>query len=188
MNSDKWVPLTLEQEEDVVEEVINFEGGTRKIERWRANGQVADEQYFDADGKLHRENGPASISRYGSNGAVGHIYYYRHGEPHRSDGPAQQNWWSDGSLEWEVWYLDGKKHREGNHAAETIMAADGDYVSDEGHYLNGRLHRTDGPALIKRSLDRSGRSPRVIITEQKFYYNGLQQTGPTDDPTLDTIC
>jgi hypothetical protein len=53
--------------------------------------------YFDKDGKLHREGGPAIICPDGSQ------YWYDHGFLHRDDGPAYEingksiAWWRLGS-------------------------------------------------------------------------------------------
>ena len=58
-------------------------------------------RYFDGDGLLHREDGPA-VER--SNGTR---EWWIDGYPHREDGPAIE--WADGYREW---YLDGKQLSE----------------------------------------------------------------------------
>jgi hypothetical protein len=61
---------------------------------------LSDNGYFTGglswyyDGKLHRDNGPAMKTNYGT-------YYYKHGELHRLDGPAikttlNEEYWIDG--------------------------------------------------------------------------------------------
>ena len=49
-------------------------------------------EWLDADGKLHREDGPA-IERFD-----GRLEWYVHGKRHRDDGPAVE--WPDGRREW----------------------------------------------------------------------------------------
>lgn len=57
--------------------------------------------YFNKNGKLHREDGPAIIR---SNGTK---VWYANGKRHRGDGPAVVQ--SSGHKEW---YYNGKLHRE----------------------------------------------------------------------------
>ena len=59
-----------------------------------------DLEHFDADGKLHSENGPAVICDNGDK------FWYIHGELHRKDGPAIV--YADGGKEW---YIIGQEHR-----------------------------------------------------------------------------
>jgi hypothetical protein len=66
-----------------------------------------DKSWKDADGKFHREDGPAL--EY----ANGLKIWYWHGELHREDGPAIQ--YADGT---KFWYWRGKAHREDGPACE----------------------------------------------------------------------
>lgn len=62
---------------------------------------MSDYQYFDEDGKLHREDGPA----------IGNFLYeawYKHGVLHREAGPA----YIDYRYKYEVWQINGQRHRE----------------------------------------------------------------------------
>ena len=88
-------------------------------------------QYYDKDGRLHRENGPAMVSANNS-------WWYRHGELHRDgDLPAVTN---NGDL---YWYLNGKKHRDGDKPA-IIM-----FTGSRFWYQHGVQHRDDEkPAVI----------------------------------------
>jgi hypothetical protein len=58
-------------------------------------------QVWYRDGTLHREDGPAYISRYGTQ------IWYRDGELHREDGPAIIVSWGG-----EEWWLNGRLHRD----------------------------------------------------------------------------
>jgi hypothetical protein len=83
--------------------------------------------FLDDQGNYHRNGGPALIcERYEA--------WYKHGKPHRVDGPAVK--WRDGR---ESWQLDGKRHRVGGPAVKT----------KESHefWKDGRLHREEGPAI-----------------------------------------
>ena len=82
-----------------------------------------------ANGKLHRDDGPAIEW---ANGAK---EWYRDGKLHRDDGPAHE--WADGTKEW---YRDGKHHRDDGPAIEWANGA-------KAWYRDGKLHRDDGPAL-----------------------------------------
>ena len=64
-------------------------------------------RYFDAEGQLHRDGGPAV--EWGDGTKI----WYRDGNPHREDGPAVE--YRDGTKEW---YRHGKLHREGGPAIE----------------------------------------------------------------------
>jgi uncharacterized protein (UPF0216 family) len=57
--------------------------------------------WYNEDSKLHREDGPAVISKDGNQ------YWYRNGKCHREDGPAVI--YKDGNQEW---YLNGKEYTE----------------------------------------------------------------------------
>jgi hypothetical protein len=180
-----WGPLTLDEIEDVIEEIIEFEGGYRKIERWRKNGEISGEEYFNLNGELHRESGPASIGYSGQTGTLTHIHYYKNGQPHRIGGPAMQDWWSNGVLEHEAWYVEGKQHRDNNKPALIWMDTSGDFSTLEQYFSQGRLHRTDGPAEIERTTYRDKHKQiDTILETEKFYYHGLQQIAPVDDPNL----
>lgn len=174
-----WEPLTSEEDEDRIEETIKIDGGYCKVARWRKNNIIASEEYFDKQGQRHREDGPASVNYYGHSGTLAHTDYFWHGLLHRVDGPAEQNWWSSGMLDEEAWYVDGVRHREGKKPALTRMDMSGDFVECEEYYVKGRLHRSNGPAVVARSryVDQS-KGCDEIIEKVKYYHHGLLQSGP----------
>ena len=108
--------------------------------------------WYDADGQLHRDGGPAI------EGPDGHQEWYQHGKPHRDGGPAIEGpggstfWYQHGQLhrdggpavEWadgtKEWYQHGQIHRDGGPAVEW---ADGTKL----WYQHDKLHRDDGPAV-----------------------------------------
>jgi len=81
------------------------------------------------DGKLHREDGPATVYEAGLR------EWYIDGEYHREGGPAIEHY--DGS---EYWYRHGKLHREGGPA---IISKD----EFRQWWIDDKLHREDGPAI-----------------------------------------
>jgi len=60
--------------------------------------------------------------------------YWRDGEKHREDGPAEIERRADGSVSESYWH-DGKKHRE-NGPAEIVRSADGTVIR-ESYWRNG---------------------------------------------------
>ncbi len=91
-----------------------------------ADGTV---RWYDADGQLHRDGGPAVEE------ADGTKEWYQHGELHRDDGPAVE--WPDATREW---YQHGQRHRDDGPAMEF---ADGATF----WYQHGQRHRDGGPAI-----------------------------------------
>jgi hypothetical protein len=86
-------------------------------------------RYFNDEGELHREDGPAVEHSNGSK------YWYKNGRLDREDGPAVENY--NGS---KSWHANGLFHREDGPA---IIYANGDMF----WYRNGIPHREDGPAV-----------------------------------------
>jgi hypothetical protein len=114
-----------------------------------ANGT---KNWYNANGKLHRVDGPAVEHTEGT------TIWYLNGKCHRVDGPAVEyagglkEWWvngkqhrvdgpavihGDGSKEW---YVKNKLHRTDGPAVESING-------DKMWYIKGKLHRVDGPAI-----------------------------------------
>ena len=119
------------------------------------------------NGQLHREDGPAIEHTNGGK------QWYIKGQPHRIDGPAIE--YTNGGT--KFWYLNGVFHREDGPAIEYPDGAKSWYINgvdltevefnnrnkveltlediaekfnDNGDirwFLNGKLHRTDGPAV-----------------------------------------
>jgi len=60
-------------------------------------------KYFDENGKYHREDGPAFISKINNSVFSSFKHWYIHGKIHRLDGPAVE--YSNGI---SYWYLEGR--------------------------------------------------------------------------------
>jgi hypothetical protein len=142
------------------------------------------EEWFK-DGQLHREDGPASITKT-SKTHVSIEKWYVNGQLHRENGPAikyengKKEWYKNGELHREdgpavedafhVWYKDGKRHRIGGPA---LYTPEGSYHNNprQEWWENGKLHRVDGPAII----DGNGKY-------QEWRLNGLRHR--TDGPAI----
>ena len=162
------------------------------------------EEWRDENNRLHREDGPASITRY-ENGNIKVEIWYKHGEIHRDeDKPAAVRYFPNGVKEYEFWLKEGKKHRTGNPAAiryyddgkvhvvryfvEGLSHREGGPAT-ESYYENGnlkesiwhledKLHREDGPAEI--SLYTNGQ-----VSVNNWYYEGKQHR--EDGPARETF-
>ncbi len=88
----------------------------------------ADETFWEKNGLLHNQYGPAWID----NDA---IEYYIHGYAHRDDGPAVT--FFNGN---EEWYQYDRLHRDDGPAVRCGRS--------EMWFQDGQLHRDDGPAAI----------------------------------------
>lgn len=64
------------------------------------------EEYIDAEGNTHRDEGPAMIETAPDGCQT--VNYYRHGVLHRDDGPARIFFNPDGSVRRRSFYRDGK--------------------------------------------------------------------------------
>lgn len=121
-----------------------------------ANG---DKSWYK-EGRLHRTDGPAIELAYGSK------CWYQNGELHRTDGPAieyangTKKWYQEGKLhrtdgpaiEWvngnKSWWVEGSKYTEEEFLEKMNSEVVRTEFDDRVEYrLNGKLHRTDGPAI-----------------------------------------
>jgi hypothetical protein len=92
--------------------------------------EYGDTQWRDANGYLHRDDGPAVIH------ADGGKSWYQHSHWHRDDGPAVI--YANGT---KVWYQHGNRHRDDGPAIEW---PDG----GKSWFQHGVRHRDNGPAVI----------------------------------------
>lgn len=131
-------------------------------------------QIYMINGVVHRDGGPAIICSNGS------AYWYQHGVLHRDDGPAIILPNGD-----QFWYKNGKAYRDDGPAEihgdggmvwrrAGKMHRDGDpaVILPDGSrvwYQDGLRHRDDGPALITQHVE-------------KWYQHGLLHR--TDGPAV----
>ena len=86
-----------------------------------------------------------------------------------SDGPALRIRSLDGSIVIEECYRNGKLHREDGPAI-VRHDADGSYAE---YHRDGKLHREDGPAVISRSADG--------VRQEDYFRNGVPAR-PSETP------
>ena len=96
-------------------------------------GKKEDKRWYNQEGQLHREDGPAILYQDGT------TEWYKNGKLHREDGPAVII--PDGARKW---YKNGKIHREDGPA---VIYQDG----TEKWFIDGRIHRGNGPAIEYRN-------------------------------------
>ena len=155
-------------------------------------------RYYDADGRLHRTDGPALDLIPGLDPEAvelldeGAFEWLVHGIRHRTDGPAVigvagfRQWWVGGkvhrldgpAVEWtdgtREWWVGGERHRIGGPAVER---PDG----SREWWVDGKRHRLDGPAVEWADGTRvwwvngklPGERPAVELT------NGAREGGST---------
>jgi len=109
-------------------------------------------EWYNLDGKLHRENGPAIKLANGSK------EWYLDGKRHREDGPAIE--YTSGSKEW---YLHGKLHREDGPAVEWVNGSkqwclNGKYLAEEE--FNNRTQTIE--MTVEEISKRIGKNVKVI--------------------------
>ena len=65
---------------------------------------------------------------------------------HRECGPAYTRYFKSGKIEFQSWFLNGKRHR--NDGPSSIGYYLNGEIEFEHWHLNNKLHRTDGPAVV----------------------------------------
>jgi len=96
--------------------------------------------YYNQQGQIHREDGPALIWYYNT-GSIAYEVWYINGVWHREDGPASIDYNEDGSIQYEGWYINGVRHRE-DGPAYIDYYNDGSICLEEWYWC-GMYHRHD---------------------------------------------
>ena len=124
------------------------------------------QQLWFIHGKLHRLDGPAVIYRDPKHLKNTIEEWFMDGEWHRENGPAYIE--KNGQTFYaEMWYHHGKRHRIGGPAYITwdgSRPGPGSYTY--GWFVDGQLHREDGPALTEPS--------DYVLTLRKWYIRGKE--------------
>ena len=85
--------------------------------------------WYNANGKLHRVDGPAFERADGTKA------WFVNSLQHRLDGPAVE--WANGDRQW---WVNGQRHRIDGPSFEGVNGT-------KAWYVNGKCHRLDGPAI-----------------------------------------
>jgi hypothetical protein len=127
---------TRHTEQIITEELIARAAELRALRSWMA---VVLRRVGRPVGELPQQHADWAARLFDGRSIVsnGSELWYRDGKLHRDDGPAVV--FTDGCQEW---YRHGKLHREGGPAV--------DYKSGhKEYYRDGKLHRDDGPAIVR---------------------------------------
>ncbi len=120
-----------------------------KFGKWdifKKEGKIITKTYRLPNGKIHREDGPASIYYY-LNGNKWEELWFKDDKRHRNDGPAYIKYYENGNKKEERWYTGGKKHRE-DEPASIHYYCNGNKTA-ERWFKDDKRHREDDPAMIK---------------------------------------
>ena len=86
-------------------------------EEFWPNGNIKSREYFNDNGQLHKEDGPAR-QRWYENGQLRFQAYFINGRRHNEQGPARQRWYENGQLEFQEYYINDQLHNEQGPALE----------------------------------------------------------------------
>ena len=105
--------------------------------------------------------------KYWDNGNKGYEIWYLNGKKHREDGPAYQSWYKNGQKYYERWYLNGKSHREdGPVSQEWHENGQKEY---ESWYLNDKEYsKEDWLEELKRIGSKHYGEQQMIYNTEKY--------------------
>ena len=151
-----------------------YPDGNLKTEQWFF-GECTNELFLNAlflgnhisvySERRDRTDGPA-YSEWYPDGMLKIERWYVDHDRHRTDGPAYLYWNDDGTLAAEEWWMDGKQHRT-DGPARCLWYVNG-MLYNEYWYLNGKQHRIDGPAC------QIWGNPDGTLCSEYWYLNGDQ--------------
>jgi hypothetical protein len=119
-------------------------------------GVVTDEQYLvDGQLHRNPSEGPARTQRSAETGKLIAEYFYANGKLHREDGPAKLEYFISGALAEEAWYRHGAMHRIPEEGPAFVQLAPNGITTITEYSMYGRTFRNpaDGPCLIERDED-----------------------------------
>jgi len=184
------------REEWYINDALHRNDGPAEI--IREKGVITSEAWWE-DAHPHKEGAPALIHRDSNTGAVTNESWFRLGKLHREEAPAVTGFFDDyyeekydkykttGGQSWlraleylnggepfypekftvwkEEWWVDGRLHREDGPAILIFNKETGKKYLEKW-YLNGKLHRENDPAWVVYDVN----TDQVI--EEKFYKKG----------------
>ena len=115
------------------------------MKKYYENNSLKSIFYMDDAFHFHNDNGPAVVEYY-EDGTLSSEYWYINGKKHNDNGPAEIWYSSDGSVQKKVWYINGYEQRE-NHPTCIWYFSSGIVRAEYWRY-HGNVHRIDGPAEI----------------------------------------
>lgn len=162
---------------------------------WDDKGRFVREEWRDNDGKLHKENGPATRDiSHSKTHKVKKTEWFCHGLLHNDHGPATIETTIQGIniIIERTWWKNGKRHRDDDLPAieiESFQTLDENHeveIHEQQWWKNGLLHRDgDLPAIerlngdkwwFKRGVQhRDGILPAVVlngVAQEVWFKNG----------------
>jgi hypothetical protein len=138
----------------------------------RDGNRIARETWKNDRGELDRDGAPAYVNDY-STGIRGTEDWWKDGRRHREGGPAHvfRHLHGNGFVQCEEWYQHGLLHRDNEEPAYIHRSLEG-RVKEIKYAFNGLLHRTTGPAYIRRS-NNTGR-----VLETQYWRHGKRMPAP----------
>jgi len=113
---------------------------------WYECGKLLNIEY-DQGGIVHREDGPASDTRYGYNKIGSCVVWFINGLQHRDNAPASMVWDDRGRLARMEWTHHGAFNKLDGPALESWIY--GSPTTYSSHwFLNGKLHRGQGESIL----------------------------------------
>ena len=122
------------------------------------NGVLLEETW-KCDGKRHRTDGPA-VQQWYPDGSLMKKEWLQNGWHHRIDGPAMQQWNVNGRLRWEEWSQNGRTHRT-DGAAVHEWGSDGTAAPDR--WFMGGLEVPRRMVILAMARTKVLRSSRLLV-------------------------
>jgi antitoxin component YwqK of YwqJK toxin-antitoxin module len=91
-------------------------------------------EWRSKSGELHREGAPAKINYY-SNGSVEWEIFFFNGKRHREDGPSEIAYYTNGTITFESFYFNGVHLGENKYGFWTLW----DRLTEEGRQAHSLL-------------------------------------------------
>lgn len=167
---------------DRISDLIDDEIVIDNIRKTYINKVLRIVEYFNDEGQLHRERGPARIEYQGDGKTLYAETWYYEGKRHRISAPGQKTqqpayiiYRQDGSTPYyQTWYIHGIISRENGLPAKVEYAHSGKYIYSETWYNeNGKVHRDDD--LPARKIYVNNYSRDIIITQFWFQHGKLHR-------------
>ncbi len=132
-----WKPTNPDRSPlDVDDDKPNDKTDQKPVIELYPNGQIKRKKYLNSSSQLHRTDGPAEV-QYFKNGQIQYEVWCLNNQLHRTDGPALVRYHENGQIQYEVWYLNNQLHRT-DGPAEVEYRENGQ-VQFESWYLNGQI-------------------------------------------------
>lgn len=113
------------------------------------NGNVTSLLWTNQNNQMHSVNDfPAYVAIY-PNGVIHIEAWYVNGVEHRAQYPALITYTEKGRIKHKVWYTAGVVHRKDRPAFVEYYTTLAQSIKQVEYRSNGKLHRNNGPAVIK---------------------------------------